>query len=101
LFPTAASGTLFFTNTGGNDVLKLHLTGLSLDTPIVALGGSLNELAFVDLATGVATPLLTGLSSPHGLEFAAPEPSTWALMMLGFAGLGFAGYRHAKAAGAA
>jgi len=101
LFPTAASGTLFFTNTGGNDVLKLQLTGLSLDTPIVALGGSLNELAWVNLATGVATPLVTGLSSPHGLEFSAPEPSTWALMMLGFAGLGFAGYRRAKAAVAA
>ena len=25
---------------------------------------------------------------------AVPEPSTWALMLLGFAGLGFAGYRH-------
>jgi PEP-CTERM motif len=28
-----------------------------------------------------------------------PEPSTWALMLLGFAGLGFAGYRRARAAG--
>jgi PEP-CTERM motif len=26
-----------------------------------------------------------------------PEPSTWAMMLLGFAGLGFAGYRKAKA----
>jgi hypothetical protein len=25
-----------------------------------------------------------------------PEPSTWAMMLLGFAGLGFAGYRKAK-----
>ena len=25
-----------------------------------------------------------------------PEPSTWAMMMLGFAGLGFAGYRKAR-----
>jgi hypothetical protein len=27
-----------------------------------------------------------------------PEPSTWALMVLGFAGLGFAGYRQARKA---
>jgi hypothetical protein len=26
-----------------------------------------------------------------------PEPSTWAMMIVGFAGLGFAGYRSAKA----
>ena len=25
-----------------------------------------------------------------------PEPSTWAMMLLGFAGLGYAGYRKAK-----
>ena len=29
---------------------------------------------------------------------AVPEPSTWAMMALGFAGLGFAGYRSRKAA---
>jgi hypothetical protein len=28
---------------------------------------------------------------------AVPELSTWALMLLGFAGLGFAGYRARKA----
>jgi hypothetical protein len=27
-----------------------------------------------------------------------PEPSTWAMMLIGFAGLGLAGYRRAKAA---
>jgi hypothetical protein len=27
-----------------------------------------------------------------------PEPSTWAMMLLGFAALGFAGYRRARAA---
>jgi uncharacterized membrane protein len=27
----------------------------------------------------------------------APEPSTWAMMLFGFAGLAFAGYRRAKA----
>jgi hypothetical protein len=29
-----------------------------------------------------------------------PEPSTWAMMLLGFAGLGFAGYRKGKGAAA-
>jgi PEP-CTERM motif len=32
---------------------------------------------------------------------AAPEPSTWAMMLLGFAGLGFAGYRRARASSSA
>ena len=30
-----------------------------------------------------------------------PEPSTWAMMLLGFAGVGFAGYRRARAGRAA
>ena len=35
-------------------------------------------------------------SDPNG----SPEPSTWAMMLLGFAGLGFAGYRARKATAA-
>ena len=31
-----------------------------------------------------------------GLSAPVPEPSTWAMMLLGFVGLGFAGYRGAK-----
>jgi hypothetical protein len=27
---------------------------------------------------------------------AVPEPSTWGMMLVGFAGLGYAGYRRAK-----
>jgi hypothetical protein len=34
-----------------------------------------------------------------GVSNFVPEPSTWALMLLGFAGLSFAGYRRARAGG--
>jgi hypothetical protein len=40
-----------------------------------------------------------GLSGVVGSEAAAgviPEPSTWAMMLLGFAGLGYAGYRRTR-----
>ena len=38
-------------------------------------------------------------TSAGGLTVTAPEPSTWAMMLLGFAGLGFAGYRTSRKAG--
>jgi hypothetical protein len=37
--------------------------------------------------TGAAAPLFTAADPP-----AVPEASTWAMMLLGFAGLGWAGY---------
>jgi hypothetical protein len=38
-----------------------------------------------------------GLSTSFTLvRGAVPKPSTWAMMLLGFAGLGYAGYRKAK-----
>jgi hypothetical protein len=36
-----------------------------------------------------------------GVTATAPEPSTWAMMILGFAGLGFAGYRASRKAATA
>jgi PEP-CTERM motif len=33
----------------------------------------------------------------EGAAETIPEPSTWAMMVLGFAGLGFAGYRTRRA----
>ena len=46
--------------------------------------------AFVLTSVGDAT--FTAATS------AIPEPSTWAMMLIGFAGLGYAGYRRARAA---
>jgi hypothetical protein len=55
---------------------------------------------------GGVSDIITTFNSGRGAEltFASdpiPEPSTWAMMLIGFAGLGFAGYRKAKAAPAA
>jgi hypothetical protein len=104
LFPGVTQGTLFVTDTPTNNVYEIKLTGLDPNAPIISLG-SFGEVATVNPSTGVVeTVLLSGLSAPHGLDFipfAVPEPSTWAMLLLGFAGLGFLGYRHSRAAVAA
>jgi hypothetical protein len=96
LFPGVTQGTLFVTDTPTNKVYEIRLTGLNPNEPIISLG-SFGEVATVSPVTGVVdTVLLSGLSAPHGLDFipyAVPEASTWAMMLIGFAGLGFAGYR--------
>jgi uncharacterized membrane protein len=51
----------------------------------------------VGLGGNLYAALWTGdLSGP--LASAVPEPSTWAMMLLGFAGLGFVGYRTSRKA---
>jgi hypothetical protein len=45
--------------------------------------------------TGGAAPTFNAAFSLSGST--VPEPSTWAMMLLGFAGLGFAGYRKRRA----
>jgi hypothetical protein len=37
----------------------------------------------------------SGANQNFTLVVGTPEPSTWAMMLLGFAGLGFVGYRRA------
>jgi hypothetical protein len=49
-----------------------------------------------DIVGGTPFPTFNATFSLSGAVI--PEPSTWAMMLLGFAGLGFAGYRHARKA---
>ena len=55
----------------------------------------------IDLTFGYT--LIADGSGGFGFDFAVggavPEPSTWAMMLLGFAGLGFAGHRSARQIG--
>jgi hypothetical protein len=50
--------------------------------------------------TGVpdGEPFLAAATLAAGSSPAVPEPSTWAMMLVGFAGLGYAGYRETKRA---
>jgi hypothetical protein len=49
--------------------------------------GSFGPNIELTISGGIGTFIIGG---------AVPEPSTWAMMLLGFAGLGYAGYRQSK-----
>jgi hypothetical protein len=52
----------------------------------VNFSGSADYIVFDDITVGSSTVITGGV----------PEPSTWAMMMVGFAALGFAGWRKAR-----
>jgi fibro-slime domain-containing protein len=67
---------------------------LPTDAVVLSAGSHSIELFYADRNV-VAASLNFSLDST-GITPTVPEPSTWAMMLLGFAGLGFAGYRKAK-----
>ncbi len=98
-------------NTAGkvcDDPLTFTANGGSAATPFVIgapLGHGLfpkDNIAFVaDLSISgqcgdFACTAGTGFVGASTFTPAVPEPSTWAMMLLGFAGLGFAGYRRGR-----
>jgi uncharacterized protein (TIGR03118 family) len=83
--------------TDGNPLMIEGLWGLSFGNGS-AVGGSLNTLYFT------AGPGFGGDVESHGLFgslTAVPEPSTWAMLLIGFGGLGIAAMWHRRASFAA
>jgi PEP-CTERM motif len=62
------------------------------ESSFATTGGALVLTSAGDVTFAAATSGISGM--PSGI----PEPSSWAMMMIGFAGLGYAGYRRARAA---
>jgi PEP-CTERM motif len=75
---------------GGGVLVDLFNNGVGADTHI-PYGG-------FGVAVATSEKALDYVSA--GVTASTPEPSTWAMMVLGFAGLGLAGYRKARKAAA-
>jgi hypothetical protein len=90
IYATAKSGTFYLTETGTNNVLAIHATDLKIGDLYGAVGSE-HALERIDPTTGLLTPVLTGLTGPHGIAFVpeVPEPGTYAMLL---AGLGLMGY---------
>jgi hypothetical protein len=83
-----AAGQLL--NFGGNGVDRFEVLGID---PSLGLD-PLNTTAFITALTFTGAGNFTGTMTPITTEVGAvPEPSTWAMMILGFAGIGFMAYR--------
>jgi hypothetical protein len=68
VFATATSGSLYLADTGNNRILKIDVDHLRVGS-LFASVGSLNQLTVIDRHTGITSPFVSNLSSPHGLEF--------------------------------
>jgi hypothetical protein len=89
-----ARGTLsdfVFTSLGQAD---MFFTDNKLDLGALAAGSPF----FVDISYFL-TASEPGAGFGFAYDYAVPEPSTWAMMLIGFVGLGFASYRRARKLG--
>jgi hypothetical protein len=83
----------FFT---GSSIIGLNFFGMFDSTCTGPVAGTcmitFPDAAVIGIQTDSGSVLLTAVSATAGT---VPEPSIWAMLLLGFAGLGFAGWRRA------
>ena len=67
--------------------------------PLFAIWSNTSQAGYSAAFTGVVDGVeYYNIQGSAALSSAVPEPSTWAMLLVGFVGLGFAGYRRATAA---
>ncbi|HLL27600.1 MAG TPA: PEPxxWA-CTERM sorting domain-containing protein [Xanthobacteraceae bacterium] len=82
------------------DISALELGNLTLFT----FGGTINSDNSVRNGTNFASAVindLPGTWSEKTISSGVPEPSTWAMMLIGFAGIGLLAYRRSRKLAAA
>ena len=85
-------------NTAGSDVVTAWYAFGSGNT-LASFTGSLTAFGSTDTSTDLFTPSKDfALAGFQAFTPVVPEPSTWAMMLLGFAGLGFLARRGEKRA---
>jgi hypothetical protein len=92
----------FWLNRNGHSPNEVSLAwgGTKIFDQSNILASGWTQYSFIETASSNSTSLVFGLeqvSGYSGLDYinvtAVPEPSTWAMMLLGFAVVGFAAYR--------
>jgi hypothetical protein len=89
------NSTLYDAMTTGTSYGTFHLSETSTTTQLIF---SLNSMAVGDISAAAQNGGIFAIAGHVGPPPAVPEPSTWAMMLLGFVGLGYAGYRRTRKA---
>jgi hypothetical protein len=96
---TSSGDTFFIWGQGGGTPLVVvpggYTSGTSISSSLVFTG---ETIAGLTLIPGTYTFTIPSDTITLDISAGVPEPSTWAMMGLGFAGLAFAGYRSRRAA---
>jgi hypothetical protein len=70
VFPSTSTGTIYFTDSGTNTIYALESVSFNTRAAYSSSGPS---IGIVGLATGLYTPIVTGLSSSHGAIFVCAD----------------------------
>jgi len=96
-----AGGALTLSASNPSPTQSVNFTSNVIAPDLISAFNRAMSLSFTDVSPSAAivnTTLRTFRSDVSGdFSSSVPEPSTWAMMLLGFAGLGYVGFRKARA----
>jgi PEP-CTERM motif len=97
LLNTSTNGTYFLTLFVGETIDFLANLSVAADanagTPVSVADFSHTLHIFIDVPDGFTFNTVSGHNYSSSNVGAVPEPSTWAMLLIGFAGIGFMAYR--------